>query len=113
MYYAVTRMDQRGRLADRSLLRLLGWLPGQQVDLRVCHGLVIVAVLSERGVAVTRQGHLRLPAVVRHACGLLSGQQILIAAEPHGEAITLYPASVVDTAFARLLGWFAEGDSDG
>ena len=37
-------------------------------------------------VSVTRQGHLRLPAVVRRCYGLVPGDRLLLAADPvhHG-----------------------------
>lgn len=41
--YAVTSIDRDGRLADRSILTVLGWAAGVPVDLAIEHGPIVVA----------------------------------------------------------------------
>src|SRR5262245_25405707 len=61
-YYTVTAIDVSGRLADRSALVALAWQPGHAVAMSVLQGAVVVVSSRDGLRAVTRQGHLRLPA---------------------------------------------------
>jgi hypothetical protein len=79
-YYVVTTIDSRGRLADRSPLRILQWRPGRRVDMSTAHGAVIVLARRTGDDAVTRQGHLRLPVPIRRLSRLNSGDRMLVAA---------------------------------
>lgn len=82
LYCALTPIDDRGRLADRSPIRAIGWPPGQAITISVVQETVIVVSQSNGAECITRQGHLRLPARVRHICRLTSGDRLLIAAAP-------------------------------
>ena len=82
LYCAVTPMDGRGRLADRSPIRALEWSPGQPITISVVQETVVVTSGSNGAEFITRQGHLRLPAHVRHLCRITPGDRLLIAAAP-------------------------------
>lgn len=82
LYCALTPIDDRGRLADRSPIRALGWSPGQLITISVVQETVVVISQSNGAESITRQGHLRLPARVRHRCRLTPGDRLLIAAAP-------------------------------
>jgi hypothetical protein len=101
-HYVVTAVDARGRLADASPVRVLGWAPGCPVTLHIVRGLVVVATRGDAragghgGLPITRQGHLRLPASVRHACRLHPGSRLLVAAHPDTEVIVAFTTRVLD-----------------
>ena len=82
LYCAVTPIDERGRLADRSPIRALEWSPGQPITILVVRETVVVSSGSNGAESITRQGHLRLPAHVRHLCRITPGDRLLIAAAP-------------------------------
>jgi hypothetical protein len=82
LYCAVTPIDDRGRLADRSPIRALGWPPGQPITISVVQDTVVVSSGSPGTESITRQGHLRLPAHVRHFCRITPGDRLLLAAAP-------------------------------
>ena len=82
LYCALTPIDDRGRLADRSPIRALGWPPGQPITISVLQKTVVVISQPNGAESITRQGHLRLPAPVRHPCRLTPGDRLLIAAAP-------------------------------
>src|SRR4051794_196053 len=71
-YCAVTPVDARGRLADRSPLRILKWSPGQPISIIIspAHVPRLSAFGHTAPHAVTRQGHVRLPAAIRHQYGI-------------------------------------------
>jgi hypothetical protein len=101
--YALTRVDDRGRLADRSLLRDLRWGPGHPIELTVVPGpAVLVAPVTGGRHAINRQGHLRLPASIRHSCGLVPGDRLLMAADREQQIVVAYTIAALD---AIILAW--------
>jgi hypothetical protein len=82
LYCTLTPIDDRGRLADRSPIRAVGWSPGQPITISVVQETVVVVSQPNGAESITRQGHLRLPARVRHLCRLTLGDRLLIAAAP-------------------------------
>jgi hypothetical protein len=104
-HYVVTAIDVWGRLADRSPLRTLQWRPGLSVAMSVVHGVVVV-IASRRATqqAITRQGHLRLPASVRHLCRLAAGDRLLVVACPDRDLLVVYTMAALD---AMVLAYHA------
>jgi hypothetical protein len=90
LYCVLTPIDDRGRLADRSPIRAVGWPPGQAITISVVQETVIIVSQSNGAERITRQGHLRLPARVRHICRLISGDRLLIAAAPEPGVLVAY-----------------------
>ena len=82
LYCALTPIDDRGRLANRSPIRAVGWPPGQSITISIVRQAVVVISQSNGTDFITRQGHLRLPARVRRICRLTSGDRLFIAAAP-------------------------------
>lgn len=54
------RTDHRGRIAERAVLRAMGWVPGDRV--RVRRGLVLLSADPRGARVVTSHGHLKLSA---------------------------------------------------
>lgn len=107
LYFVVTTIDRRGRLADRSPLRTLGWSPDCTVTISTVGRVVVVVTRSAGPDAITRQGYLRLPARVRHVCRLDTGARLLVAASADRDLLVAYPASSVETsllAYHKALG---------
>jgi hypothetical protein len=111
-HYAVTAVDARGRLADASPVRKLAWAPGTPVALHVVRGQVVVATRrSTPGRhAITRQGHLRLPATVRHACRLRTGARVLVAAHPDTGVLVVFTTRVLDGVLRACFQSLISGD---
>jgi hypothetical protein len=96
-YYTVTAVDARGRLGDGSPLRLLRWLPAASLTFRVRPGVLLVTADPDGELAVTREGHLRLPADVRHALKLRAGDRLLLAAYPEGQHILAFTMPALES----------------
>lgn len=92
----MTSIDVHGRLSDRSPLQIMGWGPGQPIAITPAAGVITVAHCPDAGEAITRQGHLRLPASVRHALRLQPGDRLLVAARPDIDLLVAYPTSALD-----------------
>ena len=99
--YGASAVDDRGRVADRVVLRTLGWAAGHRLDIRESDGTLTVVPDPAGGDQVTGQGHLRIPAALRHRCALRTGDRVLLAADPHRSRLTIYPPAALDTALAR------------
>jgi hypothetical protein len=91
LHCVVTPIDARGRLADSSPARILGWAPGHPISITVIpqDGGQIIDVRPGGPNAITRQGHLRIPAYVRRLCRITTGDRLLVAATP-GHGLTVY-----------------------
>lgn len=95
-YYALTVVDARGRLADRSALRALGWEPRHRITLGLRPGVVLVQSHPDGAQMITGQGHLRFPVTVRRGCGLAAGDHLLLAAHPKQELLVAYTMATLD-----------------
>ena len=105
-HYAFTTIDARGRLGDRSLVRMLGWSPATSLKPTVLDGQVIVLGRAAGTAVVTKLGHVRIPAAIRHRCQLRAGDGLLLTASPAHGFLVVCTASVLDQALAA----FARGE---
>ncbi|MEU7873145.1 hypothetical protein [Dactylosporangium sp. NPDC049140] len=98
--YALPAIDCNGRLADQAIVRVMGWRPGTRYAIQEHDGLLLVDA-SPRGVfAVTRQGHLYIPSVVRRRCAISPADRLLIAAEPAERRLVIHPPAAIDAMIA-------------
>jgi hypothetical protein len=94
--YGVATLDSRGRIADRCAMKKLQWTPGLRLSIRERRGLIVVSA-DEQGVfKLTKEGHIRLPAVVRQWCGLAAGDRVLIVAVPATNRLVVHPPAKID-----------------
>ncbi|MGC4903927.1 AbrB/MazE/SpoVT family DNA-binding domain-containing protein [Micromonospora echinospora] len=108
MVYGLAAIDSSGRIADRTVIRALGWGPGTRLHIREGSGVIVVRSDRQGVFTVTSQGHLHLPAAVRHWCGLAAGDRVLLAASPADGLLVVHPPAALDAmvvaAHADLLG---------
>ena len=97
LYFTVTPVDVRGRLADRSPIRALDWQPGQPITITVLQQTIIVTSQAGGAESITGQGHLRLPAGIRHAFRLNSGDRLLVAAAPTAGVLVVYTMAMLES----------------
>jgi hypothetical protein len=95
--YGLSALDDRGRVADRVIMRALGWSAGLRLDIGETAGVLTAHTTPDGAYQVTTQGHLRLPAPLRHRCGLHTGDRVLLAAEPDRSRLAIYPPAALDT----------------
>ncbi len=92
--YVVTPLDRDGRLADRSVLTLMGWSAGQTVALVVEPGPIMIA-RDGPGVRIDRRGHLSLPVSVRRTCQITPGDRVLLVADQRAGELLVIPSRAV------------------
>jgi hypothetical protein len=119
--YRLALLDQRGRLAQQAVMTELGWRPGYRIDLRLrsisCPGdhavagvagsnfpIVTVTPDPRAGTRIGADGHLRLPAAVRHRCRISAGDPVLLAADPTRQLLILYPPRALDMLLLTASG---------
>ena len=94
-------LDCHGRIADRTILQALGWPTGHRLTIHETDGRLTVVPDPDGDAHVTGQGHLRIPAALRHRCALRTGDRVLLAADPNRSRLTIYSPAALDTALAR------------
>ena len=110
--YGLASMDARGRLADQQVLHALGWGPGERLDIRTRHDLLIVRARPDGVFSVTNQGHLRLPAPVRRWIGLTSGERVFLAADPSARRLIVHSPAALDRMVAQSHAHLSEDGPD-
>jgi hypothetical protein len=95
-HYTVSAMDTWGRLADRSSVTALRWRPGLHLALTVRPAAVVATPDPVGRDAITMQGHMRLPASLRHLFGLTAGDRFLLVACPDRGFLAIHPIAVLD-----------------
>jgi hypothetical protein len=109
LVYGLSALDDRGRLADRTIMQALGWSAGLGLDISETDGRLVIRPRGHGAFHVTSQGHLRVPAALRHRCGLEPGDRVLLAADPHQRRLVAYPPAALDA----LIGGQLAGTRDG
>lgn len=81
-HIAVSKVSPGGRLAIAGPVRHLEWAPGQRLSTQLNDDCIEIrpAGDGEVGVQIDRYLHLHLPASLRHASGIRSGDTVLAAA---------------------------------
>jgi hypothetical protein len=95
--YGLARVDRSGRVADRTVTGALGWRGGDRLTLTAEAGVVVIR-RDPSGLVTGEQ-----PAALRHRCGLLPGDPVLLTAVPAEDTLTAYSLAVVDQALRALI----------
>jgi hypothetical protein len=99
--YGASAVDDRGRVADRVVLRALGWAAGHRLQFREARGVLTALPDPDGDHQVTGHGHLRIPAALRQRCGLATGDRVVLAADPDRSHLAIYPPAALDRALAQ------------
>jgi hypothetical protein len=113
LYCAVTPIDDRGRLADRSPIRAMKWQPGQRLTLSVTQGMAMAAPQPNGAECITSHGYLRLPARIRHVCRIAPGDRLLIAAMPESRSVVVYTMPLLESLLIHHPSAWGQADKAG
>ena len=102
--YTVSTLDNRGRVADASVVRALGWAAGTRLSVREQGGLVVVRKDDQGVFRTSTTGHLLISAPVRQWCGLRSGDRVLLAGDAGRDLIVVHPPEAIDAMVEQLHG---------
>jgi hypothetical protein len=110
--YGLAHIDRSGRVADRSVTGALGWRGGDRLTLTAEAGVVVIRRDPAGLVTMPPRCCLPIPAALRHRCGLLPGDPVLLTAVPAEDTLTAYSLAMVDQALAALIPFPARGGGD-
>jgi hypothetical protein len=96
--YGLTHVDRSGRVADRTVTGALGWRGGDRLTLTAEAGVVVIRRDPSGLVTLPPRSCVPIPAALRHRCGLLPGDPVLLTAVPAEDTLTAYSLAVVDQA---------------
>ena len=96
--YGFGRIDAAGRVADRAVIRALGWRCGDRLTLTADAGVVTARRDPAGMVAMTAKPYIVIPAALRRRCSLRPGDRVLLAAVPGDDTLAAYSFAVVDQA---------------
>jgi hypothetical protein len=77
----------------------LGWEPGQRLEMDTLHGVIVIAASRAGPYVIDQLGAVRLPAALRHLCGIGLGPPLVLAAVIPGQVLVVHPGILV----AKLL----------
>ena len=103
-YYVVSAIDVWGRIADRSALRMLHWRAGLRISVSVVQAAAVIVPRHDARESITRQGHLRLPAPVRHMLRVQPGDRFLMLACPDRDILVAFTTPAVDAMIINHYG---------
>ena len=106
------RIDASGRIADRAVISALGWRAGDRLTLPASAGVMTARRDPGGMVIVPARPCIVIPAVLRQRCGLHTGDRVLLAAVPGGDALAAYSFAVVDRAI-RAHGGLPDSEGGG
>jgi hypothetical protein len=98
--YGLAAVDSTGRVVDRAITQALGWTPGIRLHIRINGGLIVVESDVHGVFAISGQGHVRLPARVRHWCRLATGDRVLLVADPAIQRLVVHPPAALTAMVA-------------
>ena len=101
--YGLAHIDCSGRVADRTVTGALGWRGGDRLTLTAEAGVVVIRRDPAGLVTLPSRSCVPIPAALRHRCGLLSGDPVLLTAVPAEDTLTAYSLVVVDQALAAHI----------
>jgi hypothetical protein len=78
----LARIDRSGRVADRTVTGALGWRGGDRLTLTAEAGVVVIRRDPSGLVTLPPRSCVPIPAALRHRCGLLPGDPVLLTALP-------------------------------
>jgi bifunctional DNA-binding transcriptional regulator/antitoxin component of YhaV-PrlF toxin-antitoxin module len=108
--YGLTAVDARGRVADQTVVRALGWQPGDRLTIQVTTDVITVVADPGGPLAVSGQGRVHLPAAARHACAIRAGDRVLLAAEPADGVLVVHPLASLDAMLSHHRDHTIDGD---
>ena len=105
--YGLAHLDRSGRVADRTVTGALGWRGGDRLTLTAEAGVVVIRRDPSGLVTMPPRSCVPIPAALRHRCGLLPGDPVLLSARPAEDTLTAYSLAVVDQALAAHIPFLA------
>jgi bifunctional DNA-binding transcriptional regulator/antitoxin component of YhaV-PrlF toxin-antitoxin module len=96
MLYGIGRVDASGRVANHEIVKVLGWRPGDRVDVIVAPRAIVMRSSPGGLVSVPQRPCVVIPGTIRHHCGIRTGDHVLLAAAPDHGVVIVHTLSDLD-----------------
>lgn len=101
--YRIAAVDERGRIAEHSVVDALGWCAGQRLQVGMLSAAALMVRADPGGLyTLARRGHIPLPLSARRWCHLQAADRVLLAATPEHDLLVIYTMAALEamvTAF--------------
>lgn len=96
--YGMGRMDGSGRVAERAIVRALGWSPHDRCTISTTARSILLRRDPHGCHQPARTSCVVLPLPARRWCGLQPGHQVLLTALPEQALLVLHTCAALDEA---------------
>jgi hypothetical protein len=97
LQYAISRIDDYGKVPAAQILDGLGWHPGERLAVTVERGVAVFQRDPIGSLTVSKRRVLLVPAPIRRACGIKATDSLLLVAAAEFATVVIHPPSVLDT----------------
>ncbi|WP_405161556.1 hypothetical protein OG203_35285 [Nocardia sp. NBC_01499] len=104
-------VNHNGRIAERSVLGALRWVPGTRIDIRsVTEGVLEITADPGGAYAIAHNGQLQIPAAIRRRVRLRIGHRVLLAAHPDRHRLIIVGESVLQQVVSDVAALIDGGE---
>lgn len=96
MLYGIATLDDQGRASERRIARVLGWAPGQSLDIKVVDGVILMRPDPNGSFHAPHELRVSIPAPIRHWCALGPGDRVLLVADPERAVLVVHTMRTLD-----------------
>ena len=101
MLYDVGRVDASGRVANRDIVRALGWQPGDKLEVVVALSAIVILRSPDGLFSVPGKPCIVIPAAARRQHGIGAGDHVLLAAAPEYGIVIVHTRQAMNDMLAR------------
>ena len=101
MLYGVGCVDASGRVANRNIVRALGWRPGDRLEVVVALSAIVILGSPDGSFSVPRKPCIPIPAAARRQHGIGAGDHVLLAAAPEYGIVIVHTRQAMNDMLAR------------
>jgi bifunctional DNA-binding transcriptional regulator/antitoxin component of YhaV-PrlF toxin-antitoxin module len=101
MLYGVGPVDASGRVANRDIVRALGWQPGDKLEVIPALGCIVILPSPEGLLCVPVRPCIVIPAAARRVRNIETGDHVLLAAAPEYGIVIIHTPQAIKDMLAR------------
>lgn len=109
--YSMGRVDQSGRVSERSVVDRLAWSPGDRLHANLVSGMVFFQRDPRGSLALTSRSYVPIPSSIQTQCGLHAGDRVLLAPVPDHDLVVAYTPLALDAMTRQYCESLIEGAS--
>lgn len=101
LVFSLCRVDSTGRVCDRTVLRKLGWKPGDALTVTTDSGAVLLRRDLHGAFALPAYQRIQIPTLPRARFRIRPGDMMLLTAIPDSDTLVVYPMPLLHNLLTR------------